>query len=207
MKKMLLVVWTLICVSQLASCRHHDKEDKKAVEKLPEGLPIPNRGPTLKEAVPVDGFTVKDLVSTHCSVTLLESNDELLIGSVESIATQEGDKITFSVYFPRNERGFVEKGSYSLKDINSSTCDISQLAKVPAVNITLAPINVYADPTLNGEVVCTFPAGSTLVSDSNYDPLSSGALPFFMPSNFDCKGLTRGYLYEWPVIISVHPKT
>lgn len=206
MKRILLVVGTLACASQLASCRHEDKEDKKTEEKVPEELPIPSRGPALKEAVPVDGFTVKDLVSTHCSVTLLESNDELLIGSVESIAAQDGEQVSFSVYFPRNERGFVERSSYSLKDVKSSTCDISQLAKEPAVNITLAPINVYSDPTLNGEVICTFPAGSTLVSDSNYDPLSSGALPFFVPSNFDCKGLTRGYLYEWPVIISVHPK-
>ncbi|HYX32615.1 MAG TPA: hypothetical protein VE954_05845 [Oligoflexus sp.] len=204
MKNNLIAISSSALLSFVLSCQEDKKEDKKVVAEIPDVLPIPSRGPELTKALPIEGYTVKDLASQYCTVTLAETNEELLVGSVEAIPFADGERIGFSVYFALGERGFVEKSSYYLADMKSSTCDMAQLAKAQSLNLALAPINVYADPSLKSEVVCTFPAGSTLVSDSSYDPLSSGALPFFAPSNYDCKGLTRGYLYEWPVILPVH---
>jgi hypothetical protein len=197
--------WVLIA-GLVVSCGKDKNEDDKPVNVIPDVLPIPSRGPELTKALPVDGYTVKDVASQYCSVILTETNEELLIGSVESLSASDEEKISFSVYFPLGDRGFIEKSSYSSAQVKSSTCDMAKLAKEKPLHLALAPISVYADPSLKGDAVCTFPAGSTLVSDGSYDPISNGALPFFVPNGFDCKGLNRGYLYEWPVIVTVYQK-
>jgi hypothetical protein len=175
--------------------------------------PAPNASPTPQPVVDVDplipdkpapGYMFEDLVKgSYCTVTVKSSDQTYLLAKVKKLSNDVA--FDFTYYYPKD--GNVAYNGYVLSSfmLTQSDCDLVKMIDAEPVPLLLAPLYVYANQDLSGEPVCTVPAGSNSVGETDVEIFSKYAHVKFKSAD-TCPGLESGFLKSAPNIIALYVK-
>jgi hypothetical protein len=186
---------------------------KKSDSKTPAPEPAPIASPTPQTVVDVDplstdkptpGYTFEELLKgPYCSVTVKNSDQTFLLANVMKLSRDV--PFDFTYYYPKDGDVAYNGNVHSSFMLMQSDCDLAKMVDAEPVPLLLAPLYVYANQDLSGEPVCTVPAGSHFVDETDVDLYSEYARVKFKSAD-TCPGFDRGFLKSVPNIIALYLK-
>jgi hypothetical protein len=175
--------------------------------------PAPIASPTPQPVVDVDpliadkpapGYMFEDLVKgPYCTVTVKSSDQTYLLAKVKKLSNDVA--FDFTYYCPKDGDVAYNNLVHSSFMLTQSDCDLVKMIDAEPEPLLLAPLYVYANQDLSGEPVCTVPAGSHSVSETDVEILSKYARVNFKSTD-TCPGLESGFLKSAPNIIALYNK-